>query len=91
MGYPPDASLRVFRRDGMRRYAPPAVNSHAVCTVVAGQSVPAASYGLPLDDTLSIIGGNSTGIDGVVYGGNIVFIAVADTSGIAAKWLFLCV
>ncbi len=73
----------------MRRYALPVVNSHAVYMVVAVRSVP--SYRLPLDNALCIIGGNGTGIDGVVYGGNIVVIAVANTSGIAAKWLFLCV
>ena len=45
----------------------------------------------PLDNAGGIIGSNDAGIDGVVNGGNSVVIAVADTSGITAKWMFLCV
>jgi hypothetical protein len=62
-------------------------NSH-VFAVVAVRSVPAASYGLPLDDTRGVLGGDNAVMNGIVHGGNSVGIAVADTGGVAAKWLF---
>jgi len=44
-----------------------------------------------LDNAGGIIGGNDAVIDGIVNGGNSVVIAVADTRGVAAKGVFLCV
>ncbi len=89
MGYPPDASLRVFRRDGMRRYAPPAVNSHAVYTVVAGQSAHAASYSLPLHDLDCIVRGNETVLDCLGKQFSVLLVFVAGTGRIATERAFL--
>ncbi len=82
-----DAYRFDFRHSDVRLYtrAPLAANSHAVYTVVAGQSAHVASYRLPLDNADSIIGGDNAVFDGVVNVGNGIAIIMAGTGFIPTK------